>query len=351
MRRWWHAAGFRESVAAPETPPPDPFVFTPFDVNHILGTGQSLSVGYGGTADSTTQPYSNIMLAYGVQAATGFSGAFIPLVESGPETMSSPMANLLTELAVIEGITPFVSLVSVHGAGGTPYSGLKKGTEFFTRAMDQVTGAASRATTNGQTYVVRAVTSVHGESDSIDDSLTYEADIIEWQVDYETDVQAITGQTLSIPMFHTQNSQQAESWIPLDMLAAHIAQPGKVILVGPKYHLQPYFDGTHLTTVGYQQLGEDYAKAYRKVILEGGVWEPLRPKTVSRVGALITIVFHVPVMPLALDTTLVASTANYGFDYVDNTTGRGAPAGGGQSPTVSSVAVTAADTVQITPTT
>jgi hypothetical protein len=194
---------------------------------------------------------------------------------------------------------------------------------------------------------VRAVTSVHGESDSLAGSTTYQADIIQWQADYERDVRALTGQTLGIPMFHTQNSQQAGSRIPLDMLAAHVAAPGKVILVGPKYHL-PYSDGTHLTTPGYQHLGEDYAKAYRRVVLEGGRWEPVRPKSITRKGAEITIVFHVPAPPLALDTTLVAATPHYGFDYVDDATAPGAPAQGGQSPTVSSVAVIAPDTVRLT---
>lgn len=328
-------------------PPPVPtFRFARYDINHILGTGQSLATGAGSIPESLTQPYDNLMLAYGVQAARSFSDPFRPLVEAARETMSSSLANELTELATKSGVE-HTALVSVHAAGGTPYSGLKKGTDFYQRGMDQVTGAKTRAALSGKSYVVRAVTSVHGESDSLDGSTTYAADIIQWQADYQADVQAITGQTIPVPMFHTQNTQQAESRIPLDMLAAHVSAHGKVVLVGPKYHL-PLLDGVHLTVEGYKHLGEDYAKAYRRVVFEGGTWEPVRPKTITRAGAQITIVFYVPSPPLVFDTTRVTEANHYGFGYVDQTTPTAKPAPVGQAPTIQSVELVAPDTVRIT---
>src|SRR5205085_750635 len=122
------------------------------------------------------------------------------------------------------------------------------------------------------TYVVRAVTNVHGESDHVAVNASYQANLLEWQNDYETDVKAITGQAEGIPMLQTQMSSwtkygQATSIIPAQQLGAHIAAPGKVILVGPKYHLAYAADGVHLTAKGYQHMGEDYAKVYRRVIL------------------------------------------------------------------------------------
>lgn len=324
-----------------------PFVFEPHDINHILGAGQSLATGAASTAESTTQPYGNVMLAFGVQANRGFSEPFVPLVESGYETMSSSLANELTRMAALDGIPSYVSLISVHAGGGTPYSGVAKGTELFQRGMDQVNGATIRSGLDGKTHVVRAVTSVHGESDTAARSTTYASDIIQWQKDYEAGVKAITGQQLPVPMFHTQNSQNGRSRIPLDMLAAHVAAPGRAILVGPKYHLA-YLDGTHLTTASYKHLGEDYAKAIRRVVLQGKTWEPVRPKTVTRSGNVITITFHVPAPPLALDTTRVAATAHFGFDYVPSETPMAMPAPYGQNPTVQSVTVTGPDTVQIT---
>lgn len=335
------------SVSVPPRPSAPPFHMVRYDVNQILSTGQSLAVGASSVAESITQPYGNLMLAFGVQAPRGFDQQFVPLIEWNVETMSSALANELTELAAKEGVADFVSLVSIHAGGGTPYSGIMKGTEFYVRGMGQVKGARDRAKLNGQTHVVRAVTSVHGESDNAAHSPTYASDIVTWQRDYETDVRAITGQALPVPMFHTQNSQNGQSRIPLDMLAAHVAAPGKVVLVGPKYHLA-YADGTHLTTASYKHLGEDYAKAYRRVVLQGETWEPVRPKSVTRCGKEITIVFFVPSPPLVLDTSRVAATAHFGFGYVEASNEIAKPAPAGQSPTVASVTVTAPDTVVVT---
>ena len=40
------------------------------------------------------------------------------------------------------------------------------------------------------------------------------------------------------------------------------------------------------TAEGYRQMGEYYARAYRRVVVEHGTWEPLRPKAVKFVGDL-----------------------------------------------------------------
>ena len=52
----------------------------------------------------------------------------------------------------------------------------------------------------------------------------------------------------------------------------------------------------YVTTAGFDPLrveGEDYAKAYRRVVLEGKTWEPLRPKSITRTGAVVTVEMHV----------------------------------------------------------
>src|SRR3954447_24868978 len=128
----------------------------------------------------------------------------------------------------------------------------------------------------------------------------------------------MTGQAEPIPMFHSQMNSWTKlnadrSRIPIDQLAVHIASGGKTVLVGPKYHLPYAADGLHLTNDGYRHMGEDYAKVYRQVILRGMKWEPLRPRTITRDGATITVKFFVPVPPLKLDDELVTNPAAYGF--------------------------------------
>lgn len=178
---------------------------------------------------------------------------------------------------------------------------------------------------------------MHGETDSA--STTYQADIEQWQIDYENDIKAITGQSGIIPIFHSQNSSFGS--IPkaaYAMLSAYEANPSKSILVGPKYFLQYAVDGVHLTNHSYRRLGEYYAKAWNKVIVQGGVWSPLRPISQVLNGKNIDITFTGNVGDLVLDTTLVSNPGNYGFLYSDSTT----------SATISSVNLIGSDKVRIT---
>jgi hypothetical protein len=288
-----------------------------FDIHHVLGTGQSLSVGAAGApALSTMQPYSNLMFSKGViPGGTGLD-KFAPLVEASVETLSSAFANSVTK------DTSQVFLISAHGVGGTAYSGLKKGTTPFANGMAQVKAAKALADLAKKTYVVGAVTNVHGESDHVSGNMMYEANLAQWQFDYETDAKAITGQTSAIPMLHTQMSSwtkygQATSVIPQAQLSASQKSGGKIVLVGPKYTSLYVSDGVHLSNIGYRVLGEYYAKAYKR-ILAGGTWTPLQPRAIKREGSTITVDFQVPVPPLEFDTTEVTNPGNYGFEVIDD---------------------------------
>lgn len=321
-------------------------------LNHVLSTGQSLSVGSAGAPPlSTTQPYRNKMFNTGVLAGGTNLTHFVPLVEATVETMSSGMANLATKLAreeVFSGYPPpedsHEVLVSCHGIGGTAYAGLKKGTAAFANGMAQATAAKTLCDFLGLTYSVRAVTTVHGESDHVGGNTHYAADLAEWQSDYETDVTAITGQLDPIPLLQTQMSSwtkygQRTSLIPAAQLAASVAAPDKVVLVGPKYFLAYAPDGVHLSNAGYRHMGEYYAKVYEHVVLMGETWEPLRPLDATISGAVITVTFHVPFPPLVLDTTLVTNPGSHGFEYADDSAG---------APAIASVTLEGATTVKVT---
>lgn len=191
-----------------DTRPPFPFL----ELNHLLCTGQSLSVGSQGKPTlSTTQPFANQMFSTGVLAGGTNLIALAPLVEGAVETMSSGLANLVTQLArdeVFKGRAPPQDshdlLVSCHGVGGWAYAKLKKGTVPYQNGMAQVTAAKAIALAAGQSYGVRGVTVIHGESDHVAGNKLYAENLAEWQADYEADVTAITGQTLPVPMFHSQ---------------------------------------------------------------------------------------------------------------------------------------------------
>lgn len=325
------------------------------DINGILSTGQSLSIGSGGDPIlSASQPYANLKFPGGPMSTASGLNAFVPLTEDGVETMSSGLANLVTKMAreeVLIGQSPSQSshdmVVSGHGVLGVAYEALKKGgsTSSYANGMAQAQAGFNLAKAQGKSYAVRAVTNVHGESDHQAGSTRYEQDLFEWQSNYQTDLKAITGQAEPIPMFHTQFSSwtaygSTTSVVAQDQLRAHIDGPGKIILVGAKYHLHYSNDGIHLVNDGYRHMGEYYAKAYRRVVLEGKPWEPVRPMTITRVGAVVTARMYVPAPPLVIDTTLVTDPGHYGFEWSDD--------GGPSKPTITSVAITAPDTVVIT---
>lgn len=359
-----------------------------FDINHVLSTGQSNAVAIQGTPVlSTTQPYGNLMFDSGVMPASSCDGdgctvyqtptSLVPLVEGdrffGPvETMSSGLANQASKMArerVLIGKPAHDILVSLHGRSGNNYWCLRKGgcpwwpsksyVKPFDEALMQVADALSLAQAAGKSYVVRAATAVHGENDHYayesgnsvfplpatgggPGVADYGHGLEEWQRDYEQSVKAITGQTIAVPLL----IQQYSHWnnvpttkIAYQQLAAHVRSNGKVVVVGPTYALPYTSDCLHFTGAAERHLGEYFAKAYARVVLEGRRWEPLRPLTITRAGNVVTAKFLVPEPPLVLDTQKVSDPGNYGFELVD---------GSASPPAITNVAITAPDTVQIT---
>ncbi len=315
-------------------------------VHHLLIGGQSLSVGYGSQVVSVEQPFENVMFNTGVRAgADGLTG-FIPLVETADgglgETIASGLANHVAGQARMLGGQHTI-LASAHGVSGQPYSVLKKGTASFAAGMAQVAAGTTIAATQGETHALRAVAIIHGESDHVANNLGYANDLLAWQADYETDATAITGQVHPVVMFLCQMSSftaynAATSPIPRAQLEAARARPDRIFVVGPKYFL-PYVDGVHLSGDGERWLGEFYAKAYRRVLLDGMRWRPLAPAIITREGAVITIGFEVPAPPLVFDELAVSNPGNFGFEFSDSS---GAP------PAITEVMLLDATTVRVT---
>jgi hypothetical protein len=364
-------------------PPPVPYRH--FDVNHILSTGQSNAVANDGVPIlSTTQPYANLMFNSGVMPANACDGngcsvyekptSLVPLVEGDTffkpiETMSSGLANEATKLAKGTGMASHDVLVSLHGRSGNSYWCLRKGgcdwwpgnnyVKPFADGMMEVADGLALSKAAGKSYVVRAVTAIHGEHDhyaaSAGESLfplpgtdgvsvihDYGEGLEEWQRDYEAGAKAITGQTIPVPLLVSQYSHWNNvptTVIAYQQLAAHVRSKGKVLVVGPTYVLPYSNDCLHITGPGQQHLGEYFAKVYARVVIEGRRWEPLRPAAITRQGNVITAKFLVPKPPLVLDTTKVTNPGNYGFEFTDDS---GAP------PAITKVALAGPDTVTVT---
>jgi hypothetical protein len=353
------AAASADEADAPLIPVP----YQAFDINHVVSTGQSNSVAHEGIPPlSTTQPANNLMFDVGVMTSGDCDTegcktyqkptSFVPLVEGDTfwypvETMSSGLANLASQLATTTYQKPSHSiLMSLAGRNGLTYWCLRSGgCNFisgymiaFDENMKQVDDALAIAKATGKTYVVRAVTSIHGESDdyayatntqefpldgtdgSSQTVRDYTDGLLEWQHDYETAIKAKTGQTLAIPLLISQHSgwnDIATSAVAEMQYDAHVRSKGKVVLVAPGYPLDYSDDCRHYTNNGERQLGEYFAKAYARIVLEGLPWEPVHPKKVALSGDTITAKYYVPKPPLVLDTTRVTDPGNFGFAVVD----------------------------------
>jgi len=314
-------------------------------LHHFLISGQSLSIGSSSAVVSLEQPYANVSFNSGVRAGKDGLTGLIPLVETQAgnlgETIASGTANLVAELEQARGADHRI-LASAHGVGGQPYTALKKGTNPFAAGIAQVTAGLDLATLNGDTYAVRAVAIIHGERDHKEGTQTYTEHLLEWQSDYEADVQSVTGQTDPVVMFLCQMSSftrynTATSVIHGAQLEAARLRPERIYVVGPKYFL-PYTDGVHLSGDGERWLGEFYAKAYRQVLIEGKPWHPVSPRSATREGNVITIDFHVPEPPLVFDEVLVSNPGMLGFEFTDNS---------GASPEIVDVSLVSETAVQV----
>jgi hypothetical protein len=297
----------------------------------IVGTGQSLAVGdHGNPIKSTTQPYGNLKLSTGTLAwpvdANDAKLTLVPLTEpvgrlargypsawpeniSG-ETMHSSMGNQMTVLARA-GNRDLVSVHGEFGENGQCMTYLHKGAK-----PDGVNGRAFQATlieaqaitrlaaAAGKTYGVGAIALVHGECDSV--NLTYEDDLVKLWTDYNTDLRAITGQAQKIPMLVSQqNSTSSHSASTLAQWQVGVHHPEDFVCVGPKYQYPCATDGTHLTVDGYRLLGEKMGQVYFERRVLSHDWQPLQPTSLERKGdRIISVKFHVPVLPLAWDADL-----------------------------------------------
>jgi hypothetical protein len=347
--------------------------------------------------------YSNLSFDTGVFVALGCTGggcgagtvrtpaSFVPIQEGdrflnyNVETISSAMANRISQIALANyfGGTPYTKhdvLVSQHGRSGFNYACIRKGgcayqvegNPSWVDGMSHVDAGVRLAAAAGRSYVVRAATFIHGEDDHYSygplypwprragggNLANYAEALDELQKDYDTDIKARTGQAQTVPLFITQMHgwtntavpsndpdyiPPTSSPIPIQQWWAHRDYPN-VVMVAPTYMLR-YNDCLHYNGFGQRRVGEYMAKAYAKWVFEGVKWQPVSPTSVTRAANVVTVRFHVPVPPLVLDTVNITNPGNFGFRYLVGGNGKIAS---GTPQTITSVVVSAPDTVTIT---
>ncbi|EOV0603668.1 hypothetical protein ACK6VP_25680 [Klebsiella pneumoniae] len=330
-------AGLNQSTITPERKPL-PLELRPIAkaVNHTLGYGQSLSIGATATTIiSSSQPYSNITFSTGPRAANNDVSSQKPLVEDNTspapdggtnrgETFCSGMANYALTLAAIDnGIIPskHVIFASTAGKGGTKLANLIKGTAWYNdHFLLHVTGQYDL----NHDSAVHIIPIAQGETD-LDQSpptaaSAWRAMAEQFQIDAESDIKAVNGQTSPVFVQFSQCSYKAALSPNICLSQLDLVQKNKKFrLATPQYHLPRAADGTHLTSVGYKWDGAYRGRDYKELMFDGIESLYINPVSATLRGNVLTLKFdRVRVLPLRLDNENLAATTDYGFRVNDS---------------------------------
>ncbi|HFZ1076838.1 TPA: hypothetical protein ACJ2OR_001910 [Klebsiella pneumoniae] len=330
-------AGLNQSTITPERKPlPSELRPIAKAVNHALGYGQSLSIGATATTIiSSSQPYSNITFSTGPRAANNDVSSQKPLVEDNTspapdggtnrgETFCSGMANYALTLAAIDnGIIPSTHVIfaSTAGKGGTKLANLIKGTAWYNdHFLLHVTG--QYALNNDS--AVHIIPIAQGETD-LDQSppttaAAWRAMAEQFQIDAESDIKAVNGQTSPVFVQFSQCSYKAALSPNICLSQLDLVQKNKKFrLATPQYHLPRAADGTHLTSVGYKWDGAYRGRDYKELMFDGIESLYINPVSATLRGNVLTLKFdRIRVLPLRLDNENLAATTDYGFRVNDS---------------------------------
>lgn len=334
--------------------------WSPLSLSHILVIGQSNANGNTGAGPAlSTSPLGasgggkrpamfNGGLRPGAVAASMVS--VVPLAESetgaqtGGETVCSSLGYTLS------GLTSKQLFFSIAARDSSGYTSLKKGTTPYADAIAQVTAAYNYCVARGIPYEFLGLVLIHGETDTQLGTLNYATKLAEWQSDFKTDINAVTGRTDNVRLFVSQQSVYAAATYgtadtAVASYAAWKADNANVVLACPRYFAWgQQADGNIIHQKNYSQrwLGAIIARAIYNREIVGNSWKPLTPIAgqLTRSGAVITAQFNVPVGSIQLKYDYVGRVhPTCGFEFYDDS---------GTPPTVASVEVASADTLTIT---
>lgn len=314
-------------------------------IMQIVGYGQSLSVGETALPSiSTTQPFSNVMMASGVRSRyqqMGYNPTLVPLIEQDGvspmptnqgETPVSGMANGLVRRLVDRGYAQedwcFAGMAA--GRAGWSIERLSPpplGTGGVWEDMvNMIRDMKSQADTLNKTYSVWAYSWVQGESNYqvqwVNDQYRYSQYLAQlWDL-FTEKVLEITGQTFRPYMFTYQvathrrySSDKME--IALSQWALSKIRPDVVMAV-PCYQFKCSPDNIHLPNEQSWLMGEYFARAMDfTMVRKTGKWRPLEPVSIDWQGDTIDIKYHVPGGKITIDTALCSQARNQGFDIRD----------------------------------
>lgn len=319
--------------------------------NGLITYGQSLSEGVSaGPALSTSQPYSN--LTFGSGTRSGKPGNTAGAVNTTPGTTTTealvednitPAASGDTDVgespctsaaswavrsaAVDDAIDPgaFVIFASAAGKGSQTIASLDQGSTWYNQLLDHASEAAARASDVSKDYACHAVMWMQGEANTggATTRAAYAAALEQLQIDIDTDIRALTGQTTPVHLltYQTPSSPSGNlAGLNLIQLGQYdaIEQSDRIHFVSPLYHF-PLGTGVHLTNIGQLWHGRYVGRAYKQLVIDGKVPDCIWPISATATDTELRVKMRVPQPPLVLDSAFIGLATDYGFKVTDGT--------------------------------
>ena len=324
-----------------------------YDIEMLLSGGQSLNVG--GGASSGINDFKNTPSFVG---GTGFFGNpfstqaekdaffgndFVLLEENSSNEFYPPInASLTTILSLLEkennvDVTSFQYRIMpfAWGVSGSSITTMAKGATAYNNMILAVTKAKEFANNSGETFGVRSMNWYHGEADRFQTKQWYYDRLSQLFIDVNTDVKAITGQTVDIEFFTYQTSP----WLGRNIGGAS-GHP-HINIQEAQVQVANDFDNVHLAGAMYQFSYSDFyhpsdravvglqtGVAIKRVVIDNEPWvdfKPLSSEVLNANGKFFTrIKFDVPVKPMVFDVSgdtwsnPRGKQPNFGFEVLDS---------------------------------
>lgn len=300
-------------------------------VLHVLGSGQSLSMGYLSEVSSINPQCANRLrtLAGGVDTVDQGSTHVLTAAECVPtrpltaNTQEAPLVQHVAHLQRLQAIPHGAGIVaSLHGWNARTVLELSKGSVYYGNLITAATNVRADTVAGGRSYHVPYVDWIQGENDRTSLPGVYTAALAQLQTDLDTDLRAISGQSSVIPMLIDQISNWTAyniptSNVPLEQLEIARQYPRRFYCAGPKYWLETV-DKIHLASLNSRRLAAMHARV-GSAAMQGIEWLPTHCVSAARSGAVITLKFHTPDGRLVADTMNVSDPGNLGIRWADDT--------------------------------
>jgi len=268
-------------------------------------SGQGQGVNGGGTASPTTNA-----------GLSGLTPARARIWQEAPmDGAIRKTAYLLKAAAKTPSDIPLI-VGRVNARGGTPMSGIKKGTQVYADGVVSMQAFLDRVNKLGLPGSIDVVELIHGGDDShvVTDFGQYLADLIRYKADKLADINAFSAQSLA-PLFsasqlgsRVREAHPSKGMAYGDMIAQDqfdlMVNDNGVIMPCPQWPLNRTdtyrLDFTHLLSNGYALLGEylAQARAYTREGVgnpnPGKRWVPVMPIQWSWNDRVLTHKWHSP---------------------------------------------------------